>query len=91
MQYTTDIDSLIEKLVWIEWVDICGFSDSWMDIKDLYEQRPHYCHSIGRLKEATEEYITIVATWDEAGTIVSDMNCIPIGCVTNITQIERKK
>jgi len=73
MQYTTDIDSLIEKLVWIEWVDICGFSDSWMDIKDVYEQRPHYCHSIGRL------------------TIVSDMNCIPIGCVTNITQIERKK
>lgn len=88
MQYTEDIDSLIDKIVWIEWVDICGFADSWMDIKDVYDQKPHQCYSIGKLMEATEEYITIVATWDEAGTIVSDINCIPIGCVQNISLLK---
>ena len=85
MQYTSDLDSLIEKLVLIEWVDICGFSDAWMDLKDVYDQQPHKCNTVGKLMEVTLEYVTIVSTWDNAGTIVSDMNCIPIGCIDSIS------
>jgi len=87
MQYNEKLDLMVKCFVCVEWDDICGFADSWMDHKDIYEMRPHRCITIGRLMDVTEEYITIAATWDEAATIVSDVNCIPIGCIRNINVI----
>lgn len=85
-----DYDGFVGKIVKVDWDDICGFSDSWMDVKDMYEMRPHKCYTIGLLFDTTEEYIIVAATWDHANTIVSDINCIPVGCVTNITVLGAK-
>ena len=84
MKYDETLDKFIDRDVYIYWEDIAGYSDSWMERKDIIDMRPHSCISIGRVLEMTEEYITIVATWDDDKTIVSDVNCIPIGCITKI-------
>ena len=88
MKYDETLDKFIDRDVYIYWEDIAGYSDSWMERKDIIDMRPHSCISIGRVLEMTEEYITIVATWDEDKTIVSDVNCIPIGCITKILFVD---
>jgi hypothetical protein len=88
MKYDETLDKFIDRDVYIYWEDIAGYSDSWMERKDIIDMRPHSCISIGRVLEMTEEYITIVATWDDDKTIVSDVNCIPIGCITKILFVD---
>ena len=88
MKYDETLDRFIDRDVYIYWEDIAGYSDSWMERKDIIDMRPHSCISIGRVLEMTEEYITIVATWDDDKTIVSDVNCIPIGCITKILFVD---
>lgn len=88
MKYDETLDKFIDRDVYIYCEDIAGYSDSWMERKDIIDMRPHSCISIGRVLEMTEEYITIVATWDDDKTIVSDVNCIPIGCITKILFVD---
>jgi len=84
MKYDEKLERFIDHDVYIFWEDIAGYSDSWMERNNIIDMRPHSCVSIGRVLEMTEEYLTIVATWDDAKTIVSDVNCIPLGCITEI-------
>jgi len=88
MKYDETLDKFLDRDVYIYWEDIAGYSDSWMERKDIIDMRPHSCISIGRVLEMTEEYITIVATWDNDKTIVSDVNCIPLGCITKILFVD---
>jgi uncharacterized protein YdbL (DUF1318 family) len=88
MKYDEILEQFINHDVYIYWEDIAGYSDSWMDRKEIMDMRPHSCVSIGRVLEMTEEYLTIVATWDDAKTIVSDVNCIPLGCITKIAFVD---
>ena len=84
MKYDETLERFIDHDVYIFWEDIAGYSDAWMERNNIIDMRPHSCISIGRVLEMTEEYLTIVATWDEAKSIVSDVNCIPLGCITKI-------
>jgi hypothetical protein len=84
MNYDEKLEQFVGGDVYIYWEDIAGYSDAWMERNDILDMRPHSCVSIGRVLEMTEEYITLVATWDKANTIVSDVNCIPLGCITDI-------
>lgn len=88
MKYDEKLEQFLEKDVYIHWEDIAGYSDAWMERNNIIDMRPHSCISIGRVVELTEEYVTIVATWDTAKTIVSDVNCIPLGCITNISFVD---
>jgi hypothetical protein len=84
-------EEFVGSMVIIYWDDIAGFADAWMDFKEIYEMRPHKCYTIGILFEVTEEYITIASTCDDLRTIVSDINCIPIGCITSINKLKEIK
>lgn len=88
MVFDTELEKLINAVVIIEWEDISGYADSWMDKKDIYDMHPHQCISIAKLYECNQEYITVAATWDDVGSIVSDVNCIPIGCIKSIKKVK---
>jgi hypothetical protein len=84
MKYDETLERFVDHDVYIYWKDISGHPESWLERNSVIDMRPHSCVSIGRVLEMTEEYITIVSSWDVDKTIVSDVNCIPIGCITNI-------
>ena len=71
MVFDTELEKLINAIVIIEWEDISGYADSWMDKKDIYDIHPHQCISIAKLYECNKEYITVAATWGSTSTSTS--------------------
>jgi hypothetical protein len=84
-------EEFVGSVVMVYWDDIAGFAESWMDFKEIFEMRPHKGYTVGILFEVTEEYITVASTCDDFRTMVSDINCIPIGCVTSIHKLKELK
>jgi len=71
------------KRVAVYWVDPYKFQDSWTDVEDLEEARPHQAVTIGHLVRQDSEVVIVAATvCEELG--LAEVTVFPAGCVVAI-------
>lgn len=72
------------RVVRVEWQDITGHDRPWWEPAEAEALRPAEITSIGVLVAETEAYVIIAGSWEDDGSLLGNVNCIPRGVVRSL-------
>ena len=86
---------MMEKLVYIRWVDSIGCTSSWTPVEEMLDDIQLECESVGWVLKETKAYIVLVPHWHdrcEAGpNKVTPRSGIGEMCIPKVCVLERKE